>query len=273
MRPHTTRVAAALLAFALGAGAANLFPARRRQSDERAAPGATTAADRRAPQSATVTVADTPKPVAPRIKQTLVTSFPTLGLVRLQAVENFGERMRVEAFDVKTDSPLAIFPAPVEEAPRADAQVANPFLRFRVVRARGLPGPVVFVVAVTPGGSGHGFSAMLIGEVGGRLKVLNEETLFADNQSGIHVGALGGRAGAGAAVWRPMWEDGGHYAPHRYEVTLYRFDPRRRMFVKSRVLESEREYEGHGEGALKELGLDYTDLLQDMTDVSDYHWL
>lgn len=49
----------------------------------------------------------------------------------------------------------------------------SPFVRFRVVRAAGLPEPLLSLVAVTPGVSGYRFRASLIGGVGGRLKVLN----------------------------------------------------------------------------------------------------
>jgi hypothetical protein len=143
------------------------------------------------------------------------------------------------------------------------------------LRPHGLPLPLILVVAVTPGVSGHGFTATLIGEVGGRLKVLTEGPLGAGNQSGIYVGDLGAGRGVGLALWSPIWDTGceGHYSAHRIEVELYPFDSRRGRFRKGRVLTSKGKYGGHGEGALEELRLSYTDLFQDMPDVSEYHWL
>lgn len=279
MLSHTTRVAAALLAFALGAGAANLFPARRRAAPETTTTAPTAAADCPVPPAATVTVADTvaddAKGTTPRVKQTLVTTFPTLGTVRVRAVENFGERMRIEVLEVgtETDKVLACFPAPFEEPPDAEAKLANPFLRFRVLRPAGLPGPLILAVVVTPGGSGHGFGSMLIGEIGGCLQGLTEKTLWTNNQGGVYVGDLGGGRGAGAAVWWPADDGQCHYCPQTFEVALYPFDSRRARFVEGPVLRSKGMYGGHGEGALKELGLAYTDLLQDTPDVSDYHRL
>jgi hypothetical protein len=279
MQRHTTRVTTALLAFALGAGAANLFPARRRAVTETVTPAPTADAACPVASAAMVTVADTvaddAKGATPRVKQTLVTTFPTLGTVRVRAVENFGEQMRIEVLDVGTDTDkvLASFPAPVEGPPDADAKLANPFQRFRILRPAGLPGPLIFAVATSPGGSGHGFGAMLIGEVGGHVRVLTEKPLWTDNQGGVYVGDLGGGRGVGAAVWWPADDGACHYCPQTFEVALYPFDSRRKRFVKGCVLRSKGMYGGHGEGALKELGLNYTDLLQDMPDVSDYHWL
>ncbi len=274
----TARLATALLAFAIGTGAASLRPARRQTAQVTTTEAATLApnvADCPAPPAATVAVADTPKPDAPRVTQTVVTSFPTLGMVYVRAVENYGEEMRVEVLDVETDKLVASFPIKTSYVPEAGARFDNPFLRFRILRPDGLPRPLILAVAVTPGVSGHGFRAALIGEAGGRLKLLTDGALRAGNQSGIYVGDLGGGRGVGLALWSPIWDVGceGHYSAHRIEFELYPFDSRRKRFRKGHVMTSKGKYGGHGEGALEELGLRYTDLFQDMPDVSEYHWL
>jgi hypothetical protein len=227
------------------------------------------------PAPAVVPPADTAKEEGPRVTQELWITFPKAGQVHVRAVENYGEQMRLEFLDIEKDTVLHSFPAPTDEQPDATATYGNPFLRFRVLRVEGLPQPLVLAVAVTPGVSGHGFSASLIGEVGGRLKVLNKKPLETDNQSGIHVGDLGGGRGMGVAVWTYIWDTGceGHYSAHQYRVERYPFDARRGRFVGGRTVRSKGKYGGHGEGALKELRLRYTDLLQDMSDVSEYHWL
>ena len=271
LRLHATRLTAGLLGFALGNASAGLRPVPKQDTPPPAPPPA---AYREPPPAATVTVSDTAPAVRPRVTQKLVTSFPGLGMVWVRAVENYGERMRIEVLSVETDALLYSFEDPTDERPGAGS-ISNPFLRFRILRIEGLPQPLIFAVTVTPGGSGHGFYAMLIGEVGGRLKVLTEEPLGTSNQGGIYVGDLGAGRGFGAAVWETTWDYDSecHYCPHRYEVALYPFDSRRKRFVKGRVLKSQRQYGGHGDGALGELRLRYTDLLQDMPDVSDYHWL
>jgi hypothetical protein len=277
MRLHATRLTAGLLAFVTGTAAASLRPA----------PTQTTTPTVQTPQTppapavvqttdtTTVVFAETAKEKGPRVTQQLWIDFPKAGLVHVRAVENFGEQMRIEILDVATDALLHSFPAPTDEQPDAEMKVGNPFLRFRILRTAGLPGPLIFVVAVTPGGSGHGFYASLIGEVGGRLKVLTRESPATDNQGGIHIGDLGGGRGVGLAVWAPICDFNceGHYSPHRFEVEYYPFDARRGSFIKGRTVRSKGKYGGHGEGALKELRLSYTDLLQDMPDISEYHWL
>lgn len=273
MRRHTTRLRAGLLAFFVGAAVLSLLPTPG-QPDVPRAPVCEPAPARPADPPAVIDE-DTTKEAGPRVTQQLWVDFPKAGLLHVRAVENYGEPMRVEVLDVEKDALLYSFPAPTEEPPDADAKYGNPFLRFRVLRVEGLPQPLIFVVAVMPGVSGHGFSAMLIGEVGGRLKVLTPETLDTNNQGGIHVGDLGGGRGAGVAVWWPVWDTGceGHYSAHRFEVSYHPLDSRTKRFRKGKTLRSKRKYGGHGEGALKELGLGFTDLLQDIPDVSEYHWL
>lgn len=273
MRRQTTRLRAGLLAFFVGAAVLSLRPAPR-QPDVPPAPVCEPTPAPPADPPAVIDVAAA-KEDGPRVTQQLWVEFPKAGLLHLRAVENYGEPMRIEVLDDETEALRYSFPAPTEDQPDADAKYGNPFLRFRVLRVEGLPQPLIFVVAVTPGVSGHGFEASLIGEVGGRLKVLTTAQLATSNQGGIHVGDLGGGRGKGVAVWTYIWDTGceGHYSAHRFEVEHYPFDTRRGRFIKGRTVRSKWKYGSHGEGALRELGLDYTDLLQDIPDVSEYHWL
>lgn len=55
-------------------------------------------------------------------------------------------------------------------------------------------------------------------------------------------------------------------------MKFYPFDSHRRRFREGGTLRSKGRYDVHGEGALRELRLSYTDLLQDMPDVSEYLW-
>jgi hypothetical protein len=269
MRRHT-RLRAGLLALSVGAAVLSMRPARTQTDLPPAPPPQAPPTPAPEPPAAE----DAAKDEGPRVTQQLWVNFPKAGRVHVRAIEDFGEQMRIEVLDVETEALLYSFPAPAEERPEA-GYIANPFLRFAVVRRGGLPRPLILAVAVTPGVSGHGFSASLIGEVGGRLKILTPAPLATDNQGGVHVGDLGGGRGAGVAVWTPIWDTGceGHYSAHRFEVEHYPFDTRRGRFIRGRTVRSVGKYGRHGEGALEELGLRYTDLLQDMPDVSAYHWL
>lgn len=279
MRRHATRLTATLLAFAAGCAAsagANLFerpqPLRPPPAGARPAP-----APGPQPPAAPADDDDESPPSLPRVTQTLIVRFPRLGLVCVRAVENFGERVRVEFADYETGQVIAHFPADGAESffftPRPGVTFTNPFLRLKVLRLEGLPQPLIIAVAVTPGGSGCGFNAMIIGEVGGRLKRLTREPLMTSNLGGLFVGDLGGGRGLGAAAWDYIWDFGseGHYSAHRYEIKLYPFDPRRREFRWGGELRSTRKHGGQGDGALAEFGLKYVDLLQDIHDVSVFY--
>lgn len=277
MQRHAIRLTATLLSFAAGcaaSGAVNFFE---RPRPPRPAPPPAEARPAPAPESRPPALPHADgegPPSSPRITQTLVVRFPRLGLVCVRAVENFGERVRVEFADYETGQVIAHFPAEGAESffftPRPGVTFTNPFLRLKVLRPEGLPQPLVLAVAVTPGGSGCGFNAIVIGEVGGRLKRLTREPLMTSNQGGLFVGDLGGGRGLGAAAWDYIWDfdSEGHYSAHRYEIKLYPFDPRRREFRWGGALRSRRKHGGHGDGALAEFGLKYVDLLQDIHDVS-----
>ncbi len=275
MRRHTTRLRAGLLAFSVGAAVLSLSPARTEPAPS-PTPTCTPPAVSWLAASAPISIADTAKDAGPRVSQQLWVKFPKAGLVQVRAVENYDERMRIEVLDGETDALLYTFQAPTDAQPNAEQEkFGTAFLRFRVLRDLGLPQPLILVVAVRPGGSGHGFYVSLIGEVGGRLKVLTRERLTTNNQGGIHVGDLGGGRGMGVAIWSPIWDPDceAHYGAHQFEVEQNPLDVRRGRFVKGRTVRSRKKYGGHGEGALGELRLGYTDLLQDMPDVSEYHWL
>jgi hypothetical protein len=272
MRNYEARLLLSLLTFAVGVTAADAeFPRKTPTTKTLPASPPLPAAQTR---EAAFVERNNP---TPRIAESVVVNFPTLGEVRARAVENFGEPVRMEFVKLGSDEVLAAFDAPHSDSdpkgfsPNSDVDFGNPFLRFKVLRIGGLPQPLILSVAVTPGGSDCGFYATVIGEEHGRLKVLTPEPLDTSILGGIHVGDLGGGRGVGAAVWSFIWDDGeGHYSEHRYEVKLYPFDSRRGRFVEGATLRTRGKH-ARREDALGELGLKYTDLLQDMPDVSERH--
>jgi hypothetical protein len=196
--------------------------------------------------------------------------------VRVRAVKQTRRVPRLEFVSAATRRTLKVFHlgASDPEAFKPDAgwgdSPIDPFVRFRALDVEGLPRPLVFAVAVRPGGSDHTFETTLVGEAGGRLKVLTPEPLLTSIQGGVFVGDLGGGRGRGVAVWVFLWEDEAHYAAHRYEVKLYTYDARRASFRRAAVLRSKGKHR-QGADALEELGLPrYTNLLDDFPAIKDY---
>lgn len=93
-------------------------------------------------------------------------------------------------------------------------------VRFETRRLGALP--LLAVTALEPGGSGNNFKHVLLAYEGG-IRPLAPMDLQHSNMGGFYVGELGRGRGPGLVLWDAIWEDGAHYAPHRYRVTTYRW--------------------------------------------------
>ncbi|HEX6624459.1 MAG TPA: hypothetical protein VF064_12160, partial [Pyrinomonadaceae bacterium] len=115
------------------------------------------------------------------VRQEEVVSFPRAGRVRVRAIEVPRTRPRLEFVSEKTGRRLLSFSVGSSDARayRIESYETpmNPLVRFKVLEAAGLPGPLVFAVAVKPGGTDHGFETNIIAEAGGRLKLLTPAPL------------------------------------------------------------------------------------------------
>jgi hypothetical protein len=120
---------------------------------------------------------------------------------------------------------------------------------------------VLLPVAMVTGGSDCGYEATVIGVTNGRPKQWLGSQAFVNSQGGYYVGDLGNGRGYGFAAWNFRWEDGAHYGPHRYEVTLYRLIPGTGRAVRIVHLESKQKHNTDIK-ALHELGLNYKNLLR-----------
>lgn len=211
-----------------------------------------------------------------KVRQEETLRFPRAGGVRVRAVETRRALPRLEFASAATGRSLGVFnlgtsdPVAFKPDEGWGESPIDPFVRFRALDVGGLPRPLVFAVAVRPGGSDHTFETTLFGEAGGRLKALTPEPLLTSIQGGVFVGDLGGKYGRGVAVWVFLWEDEAHYAEHRYEVKLYTYDARRATFRRAAVLRSKGKHR-QGVDALAELGLPrYANLLDDFPALKDY---
>ena len=208
------------------------------------------------------------------VRQEEVVSFPRAGRVRVRAVEAPRTRPRLEFLSEETGRRLLSVRVGASDARayriESYATPMNPLVRFKVLETAGVPGPLVFAVAVKPGGTDHGFETNIIAEAGGRLKALNPAPLTNNIQGGVFVGDLGAGRGPGVAVWNFLWGDEAHYGAHRYEVRLLPFDARTASFGRGRQLRTKGKH-ANGRDALAELGLPrYANLLDEMSSIHEY---
>lgn len=208
------------------------------------------------------------------VKQEEVVTFARAGRVRVRAVEVPRGLPRLEFASAATGRGLLSLPVGTSDARSFRIEPwetpMNPLVRFVVMSAPGLPGPLVVAVAVKPGGTDHGFETSVVGEVGGRLKVLTNAPLVNNIQGGVFVGDLGGGRGPGVAAWNFIWEEEAHYGAHRYEVRLLAFDARRGAFRSARPLRTKAKHASASD-ALAELGLPrYANLLDEWPAIKEY---
>jgi hypothetical protein len=135
---------------------------------------------------------------------------------------------------------------PVDQA----VEISNP-MRFQVVDTPEI-GPLVIGVAGSPGGSDASFETVVIGEVEGSLQELLPVHLNTSIQDAVCVGRFGSGKRLGIAVATFIWGHEIHYAPHRYDVSLYLWNGR--AFEPSLHHRSSRRHISF-RGALAELGL------------------
>lgn len=142
--------------------------------------------------------------------------------------------------------------------------------RFKILNVKGFPDPLIVALAVTPGGSGHGFEMELVGLVGGRFQRLSANRLQVSNLGGFHVGDLG-EGQVGVAVWDFIWADGeSHYEPHRFTFSLYGVNSRSNRLVLLRKQKSAKKYGDRGQGAAQELRIPVRNLLDEIPEFKDF---
>ena len=120
--------------------------------------------------------------------------------------------------------------------------------------------PVLVATAFEPGGSGCGLEDVVIA-YGGQLSDDNPDAVLPlspmgfghDNMGGFFAGDLGLGRGPGLALWEAIWDDGNHYDPHRYRVTIYRW--RNNHLVGPEVTTTKEKYAPSPNEVAKVLGL------------------
>ena len=126
---------------------------------------------------------------------------------------------------------------------------------------------MVISIVLSSGGSDSGWEASAAGVVNGQLQELTYEHLRTSDEGGFFFGDLGHGIGPGAAQWDFVWgEDEAHVSPHRYEITLYKWNGWR--FEWYRVFRTRSKYFS-GRAALRANGLHYVDIRKSFPGWSD----
>jgi hypothetical protein len=206
------------------------------------------------------------KSITDLVSQDEIVRFPGTADVRVRALEKFSQGLELKFTN-------AVSGAEITTAYLGGSNWNwskdewSPRLRFKSIRVKGLPNPLVVGVAENPGVSDSLWQAVAVGKVGDDLEELTFEQMETTNQGGFYFGDLGQGMGPGAAVWDFVWgEDEGHYSLHHYEIRLFKWNGRRFEWYK--VMRTRREYE-FGKQALREYGLRYEDL---RNSIPDFHF-
>ncbi len=117
----------------------------------------------------------------------------------------------------------------------------NSFLRFKTFNIKGLLSPVLLAVAAQPGGSDEHFEIQIIAEKEGKITSLNPEPIFLTIQDGIFLGYIGKKYGYGMIKWSFQW-DAAHYEPHKYEISIYKWDQENMNFTLKKKFITERKF-------------------------------
>jgi hypothetical protein len=204
-----------------------------------------------------------PSPDRRRVTQETGVTMPVIGKVRVAAYQGLGDGPEVTFTSMTSGKEL------LAEFFSDDGawSLEHGQVRFRVVRIKGLPNPIIISIGMNPGGSDSGWECVAAGVVNGELEQLTYEHLFTSNEGGFFFGDLGRGIGLGAAQWDFVWgEDEAHVSPHQYEVKLFKWDGWR--FQWHKVVRTRRTYRT-GETALRELGFNFKDIRKQFPEWAD----
>jgi hypothetical protein len=210
---------------------------------------------------------------ASHVVQSATVSFMRIGEVIVRALEPEGHLPQLVLAEASTGRLLLVTDVGTSDPEANESYVihrdwgpSSPRVRFLVRRVTGVPNPLVLAVAIRPGGSDCRYAASIVGAFDGELKNLTPSRLWTNAEGGFAVGNLGGDRGFGLIRWNFIWGNEAHSGPHRYEVSIFRFDPTGLRFKLLQNTTSSRKY-ANGEEFLTELGFHCRNLLRDFPDL------
>jgi hypothetical protein len=113
-------------------------------------------------------------------------------------------------------------------------------LRFKLITIVGTNMPLIAAVALDPGGSDGRFESTLIGVVDGKPQDLLRPHPRVNYEGTVCLTSTGGDKHPDVMAINFMWEDGAHFNPHRYEITLFSWNGKR--YVQTIHKKTKRKY-------------------------------
>lgn len=196
-----------------------------------------------------------------RVSQEAVIKMPKIGKVRIQAFEPLGDGPEFVFSDADSGKEI------LAEYFYDNGLNERSQTRFKIISVKQFAGPLIISIGMNPGGSDCGWEASIAGVVNGRLEQLTYEHLQTSNDGGFFIGDLGHGVGFGVAQWNFVWGEGeGHPPPHKYEITLYKWNGWR--FEWHRMFRTRSRYNS-ARAALRAYGLKYVDIRKSFPEWSD----
>lgn len=209
--------------------------------------------------------------LGPQIVQSTTVDFPANRQVVVEAIEEC-EKFPQVRFVNENGEMLYIGSIEDKEKwliPAKDSDLTQPELRFQVIHSDGFKSPLIMSVAVAHGGSDDAFYLTVFGEVGGKIRRLNEIPIFANIQGGYYLGYLNKEFGYGLAVWNFDWSSGAHYDEHNYEIELYRLQNGKLKRILKKL--SRKAYDpDQGFRSLRELGIKVEDQRHNIPRINEF---
>lgn len=187
-----------------------------------------------------------------KVTQAALVNFKTHKDVLAVSIEEFKKPLRLLLLGEDNE---VIFSTQFRQdwPPREGFSYANPLLRFKVLHIKGLPSPMIFAVAVFPGGSDIGYAVKMIGEKNGKIATLSKDAIDLSIQNGVYLGYINRKYGYGMITWEFQWEEA-HYDPHKYKIKIYTWDSRKHEFIHKVTLTTKKKF-SNGCSAVRHCGL------------------
>lgn len=186
-----------------------------------------------------------------------VVKFPVNGNVLVESLQEENEYPTILLSSEKTGKIL------LQHAIRDHDGLIKEYriVEFKTFQPDGFESPIILGIGIIPGGSDSSYYGVLIGEVNGKLEVLNKSRLYIKTQGGFYLGYLNKKYGPGFVSWTFIWGDNpaeAHYDLHHYKIEVFAY--RNGRFIKVKNYISRKRYENYGVDAPGELGIQVTDL-------------
>jgi hypothetical protein len=177
--------------------------------------------------------------------------------VTVLAVEEFRKSPSLIFFNDKKNKDIIEF----KEVKAFDEfAYTNSFLRFKSFRIKGIAQTLIVGVAAQPTGTDEWAEVKIISERNDKIVVLHHDVLTITLQDGIYLGY-------GMVKWNFQW-DAAHYEPHKYEISIYKWDSKNISFIPKNTFITEKKYKT-GCAALNHYGLPCKNIRNEVINVEE----